>query len=85
MPCCTPTACWKSRCTPVGDTVDGQPDEKDLMQHRCNNFVTYDLPRRVDIGDKKHITEILIPKCQNLISASDIVNAVKGYYTGGLL
>ena len=79
MPCCTPSACWKSRCTPVGDG-----DAKDNADQRCQNFNTYAVPEGVDTGAIR-LPEVRIPKCLDAISAADIVSAIQSYYTGGLL
>ena len=76
LPCCNPSACWKSRCTPVGDK-----DGKDADP--CTNYVEYDAPRCETARQQPE--KIRIPKCIDMISADDVIRAIDSYYTGGVL
>jgi len=79
MPCCTPAACWKSRCTPVGDG-----DEKDLAENLCRSYNRYAVPPDAEINGKQ-LQEVRIPTCLDNIGADDIMREIEAYYRGGIL
>lgn len=76
LPCCTPWACWKSRCTLVKDG-----DEKDTSA--CTNFNEYPPP---DAPLSKQKLDVLrVAKCLDMISAEQVIGAIESYYKGGVL
>jgi len=77
LPCCNPDACWKSRCTPVGDK-----DEKDSSGAICKNYIEVEAPASPHC--RTQMKTIRVAKCIDMITADDIVSAIESYYTGGL-
>ncbi len=78
LPCCNPGACWKSRCTPVGDS-----DDKDRPDALCLNYVEY--PTLPSPYCRQALTKFRVPKCLDIFTEKDIIRAVEGYYEGGSL
>jgi len=77
LTCCNPGACWKSRCTPVGDG-----DGKDSPDSLCPTY--REIPAPLSPHANRKLETLRIPKCIDMISAHDIIRAVETYHKGGV-
>lgn len=77
LDCCALGGCWKSRCQTVGDG-----DPKDRPEALCPRPVM--MPADVTIRGKR-LTEVAYPECMTMITPEMAINAIEGWYRGGVL
>ena len=75
LPCANFYGCWKSRCTPVGDS-----DSKDSAGERCQNYVDYPPPKSP--WCRQRLERLYVPKCLDMISPARIIESIQDYYEG---
>jgi hypothetical protein len=68
LPCCDQGGCWKARTVPLGD---GAPQDEEI----CLDVVDA-------LAASSEMT-IPLPRCMDLISASDVIQRVELYFRGG--
>jgi ADP-heptose:LPS heptosyltransferase len=75
LKCCDNGGCWKSRTVPLGDG-----DEKDKPEHLCMDPVHYEMS---DSDQKLHSRSYTLPRCMDLITASEVARRIGLYFDGG--
>lgn len=71
LSCCLTSACWKSRCSMVGDG-----DKKD--NNLCTNRVALDLPDHL-LPSKMGEDKVFIPKCMDMITPKMVSDRIRNY------
>jgi ADP-heptose:LPS heptosyltransferase len=93
LPCCDQGGCWKSRVVPLGDG-----DEKDQPTNLCTHVIhvqnanlSYILkpdnppPAHAQPTAAGRVASHFLPRCLDMITASDVIRAVERYFSGGVV